>query len=173
MTLRTHWTKKTLTCNGAYLHCGIAAFARLNDLSTSNSTVSVLRSEHHHCHHDNYWHYHYHHRPNEEEAELLNLTSTFFARCIQCLQFLKHLLSYGEASLPPPSPPAGPQTLSSEALRQLRSNLHQPIKKTSQIMPQSAGDVTAFSHVNPSDRKNPLLCSHRRNLFYTVTFSKR
>ena len=76
--------------------------------------------------------------------------------CIQRLQFLKHLLSYGEASLPPPSPPAGPQTLSSDALRQWRSNLHQPIKKTSQIMPQSAGDVTAFSHVNPSDRKkNP------------------
>lgn len=80
--------------------------------------------------------------------------------CIQRLQFLKHLLSYGEASLPPPSPPAGPQTLSSDALRQWRSNLHQPIKKTSQIMPQSAGDVTAFSHVNPSDRKKktpPLL----------------
>ena len=159
------------------VHCGIAAFARLNDLSTSPSTVSGLRSEHHRCHHDNYWLYHHHHRPNEEEAELLNLTSTFVCVCVCCiqrLQFLKHLLSYGEASLPPPSPPAGPQTLSSDALRQWRSNLHQPIKKTSQIMPQSAGDVTAFSHVNPSDRKkNPLLCSHRRNLFYTVTFSKR
>lgn len=44
---------------------------------------------------------------------------------------------------------------------------------TSQIMPQR--DVTAFSHVNPSTTadRNPPLCSHRGNLFYTVTFSKR
>lgn len=43
----------------------------------------------------------------EEEAELLNQASTFFARHIHRLQSLEHLLSYGGA--PPPLP--HPQTL--------------------------------------------------------------
>lgn len=61
-------------------------------------------------------------QPREGELEPTELNLHLFARHIHRLQFLRHLLSYGEASsaiflplpsppLPLPLPPAGPQTL--------------------------------------------------------------